>query len=55
MNRLIFSIFFLIFFSLSYGQNHTLSGYLRDAESGEELLYATVSVVGQSAGVETNV
>lgn len=54
MNRLIFSIFFLIFFSLSYGQNHTLSGYLRDAESGEELLYATVSVVGQSAGVNTN-
>lgn len=35
-------------------QNHTLSGYLRDAASGEELLYATVRVVGSDKGATTN-
>ena len=37
-----------------FSQDVTLSGYLRDASSGEELLYATVSVAGTSRGVTTN-
>ncbi len=36
------------------GQEHSISGHLRDAESGEELIYATVSVAGTSQGVNTN-
>lgn len=41
-------------FQLSFGQNFTLSGYMRDNSTGEELLFATVSVVGTSQGVTTN-
>ncbi len=37
-----------------FAQDFTLSGYLRDASTGEELLYATVSVAGTSQGVTTN-
>ena len=37
-----------------FAQDFTLSGYMRDAESGEELLYATVSAEGTTAGVTTN-
>ena len=36
------------------GQNYTISGYMRDASNGEELLYATVAVKGKSAGATTN-
>ena len=35
-------------------QDFTLSGYLRDAETGEELLYATVYVEGSEKGTTTN-
>ncbi|MBL7825586.1 MAG: TonB-dependent receptor [Saprospiraceae bacterium] len=42
----------LPFFGIT--QNFTLSGYLRDAESGEELLYASVSIVGEGKGANTN-
>jgi hypothetical protein len=35
-------------------QDFTLSGYLRDAKTGEELLYATVYVEGSSQGSVTN-
>lgn len=35
-------------------QNRTLSGYLRDAASGEELLYATVRVLDTDKGATTN-
>ena len=38
----------------AFAQDFTLSGYLRDANTGEELLYATVSVAGTSQGVTTN-
>ena len=39
---------------LASSQNFTLSGYIRDADSGEELLYASVSVAGTTQGVTTN-
>lgn len=42
-----------VFSSLS-AQDYTISGYLRDADSGEELLYATVSIPSESVGVNTN-
>ena len=47
---------FILFFcsQILVGQNFTLSGYLRDANTGEELLYATVSVLGTSQGITTN-
>ncbi len=35
-------------------QDFTVSGYLKDASSGEELLYATVSVEGTTIGANTN-
>ena len=35
-------------------QKYTVSGYLKDASSGEELLYATVSVEGTTIGANTN-
>lgn len=39
---------------LGFSQNKTLSGYLQDAATGEELLYATVAVPSINAGVTTN-
>ncbi len=40
---------------LSFAQeNFTVSGYMRDASSGEELLYANVVVTGTTQGVTTN-
>lgn len=51
----LFSTTLAMFFCLStFAQNFTVSGYLRDAETGEELLYATVRVPGTSQGVSTN-
>lgn len=38
-----------------FGQeNYTISGYMRDASSGEELLYANVEVKETGSGVSTN-
>lgn len=37
-----------------HAQDFTVSGYLKDAASGEELLYATVSVEGTTIGANTN-
>lgn len=54
---MIFRSFLLLFLCCTTGlfaQNHTLSGYLRDAASGEELLYATVRVVDSDKGATTN-
>jgi hypothetical protein len=39
---------------IATAQDFTLSGYLRDAETGEDLLYATVFVEGTSQGSVTN-
>ncbi|NUO03038.1 MAG: TonB-dependent receptor [Saprospiraceae bacterium] len=51
------SLLFFVFLAqtlLVHSQTHTLSGYLRDAASGEELLYATVSVPSLNQGATTN-
>ncbi|MGM0624495.1 MAG: TonB-dependent receptor [Bacteroidota bacterium] len=49
-------IFFLLSFFITAGfaQKHTISGYVRDAETGEELIGANVSVEGQNIGATTN-
>ena len=50
-------LFYLLIFIpiIGFGQEkYTLSGYLQDAASGEELLYANVVVKGTSQGVTTN-
>ncbi|MFP4665060.1 MAG: TonB-dependent receptor [Bacteroidales bacterium] len=49
-------IFFLLSFFITTGfaQKHTISGYVRDAGTGEELLGANVSVEGQNIGATTN-
>ena len=44
----------LVIVNVASAQDFTLSGYLRDAETGEELLYATVYVEGSSKGTTTN-
>lgn len=55
MIRKIFAILFLLMTVSWLGaQDLTVSGYMRDADSGEELLYANVSVVGTTNGVTTN-
>ena len=54
MKKHILSLALLLFGTTAFAQDFTLSGYMRDVESGEELLYATVSVEGTTAGVTTN-
>lgn len=48
-------LFTCIFVSRGYGQqNHSLSGYIRDAETGEDLIGATIYAPGQNLGTITN-
>jgi hypothetical protein len=54
MRRLILTALSILLSVSAFAQDFTLSGYLRDASTGEELLYATVSVAGTSQGVTTN-
>ncbi len=54
MRPLIFTMLGVLISVCTFAQHFTLSGYLRDADTGEELLYATVSVAGTSEGVSTN-
>ncbi len=44
----------ILFSILSIAQNYTISGFLRDNQTGEELLFATVFVKGASDGTTTN-
>ena len=44
----------LMIVNVASAQDFTLSGYLRDAETGEELLFASVYVEGSSKGTTTN-
>lgn len=54
--KLLLSILLLVVTSVSFSQNYTISGSLRDAETGEDLVGARVLVKGQSGvGVVTNV
>lgn len=51
------SILFFVFLAQTaccFSQTFTLSGYLRDAASGEELLYASVSIPETDKGATTN-
>ncbi len=54
--RKIFFIFLVAcsFIQLHAQEEYTLSGYLKDASTGEELLYATVAVKGTTIGANTN-
>ena len=49
--------FLLLFLFVAFGvqaQNYTLSGSLKDASTGEDLIYATVAVQSLNKGVNTN-
>ncbi len=51
------NIIFLFFFFLlinTFSQNYTISGYVRDDNSGEELLYSTIYVEEIKQGFSTN-
>ena len=55
LKRTIFiGLCFALISPLLKAQNFTLSGYLRDQETGEELLYGSVAVKNTSDGVTTN-
>lgn len=55
LKRTIFiGLCFALITPLLKAQNFTLSGYLRDQETGEELLYGSVAVKNTSDGVTTN-
>jgi hypothetical protein len=51
---LVAGLLLVITTSTATAQDFTLSGYLQDAETGEDLLYATVFVEGTSQGSVTN-
>lgn len=53
--RKLINISLLLFLStVTFAQDFTLSGFMRDAATGEELLYATVLVKETGQGVTTN-
>ncbi len=47
-------IIFCCCYIFSFAQDYTISGYMRDASTGEELLYATVYVAETGEGATTN-
>ena len=55
MHNTIWGIICLLLFSLSsYGQKHTISGYIKDASSGEDLIGANVIITSEKKGTTTN-
>ncbi len=55
MKKLLLVIFALLLLQNTYAQTtYTLSGYLRDGESGEELLFGNVAIPETGQGVSTN-
>ena len=55
MLRIVLSLFFgLIFNSVNANQNFTISGYVRDAATGETLIGANISVSKENKTVNTN-
>ncbi|GLR19659.1 TonB-dependent receptor [Portibacter lacus] len=50
---LLLALFFSSVIAVS-AQSFTLSGYMKDQDTGEDLMYATVSVDGSGEGVTTN-
>lgn len=49
-----FSFLFLLLANFLAGQTHTISGYIKDGENGEELLGATVFIEETKTGTVTN-
>jgi len=54
MQKLLTICGLLLFSTSIFAQDFTISGYMRDASSGEELLYATVLVKENGSGTTTN-
>ena len=54
MKNYLVTTLLLLLGAVLVAQDYTISGYMRDAKSGEELLYATVSAEGTTSGVSTN-
>ena len=52
LSIVIFSL--MVFAQVSYGQNYTLSGYIQDESTGENLIGATVYSLGDKQGAVTN-
>lgn len=54
INRLYLSILWMLFTCVALGQNQTVSGYVRNAQTGETLIGASVFVEGSTQGTYTN-
>src|SRR5437867_10788833 len=55
MRKKIFLITFSLLPFLCFSQNrYTLSGYIKDAQNGETLIGATITVKGQTKGISSN-
>ena len=50
-----FAIIYFLVFGFINSQTHTLSGYVKDANSGEALIGASVLIEGEGKGASTNV
>ena len=54
MRSLIFTLFLIITFNISYSQSGVLKGYVKDATSNEEIPFANVFVEQLNSGVPTD-
>jgi hypothetical protein len=55
MNTKLFLIITILFFTLTaWSQKYTISGYIRDSESGEDLIGANIIVTNSNKGATTN-
>ena len=54
MRSLIFIVYLIITFNISYSQNGVLKGYVKDATSNEEIPFANVFVEQLNSGVATD-
>lgn len=52
--RFIYTLFLLFIATSIFSQKYTLSGYIKDKESGEELLGANILVKDKNVGTTTN-
>ncbi|MGK7395826.1 MAG: TonB-dependent receptor [Candidatus Cyclobacteriaceae bacterium M3_2C_046] len=54
-SKFIFTVAGLLFIHFFIkGQNHTINGYVKDADTGEALIGATIYLTGQKTGTTTN-
>lgn len=54
MKKLELFVFYVSIYIFSFSQNFTISGYIKDKETGEELLGAIVRVINTNFGTATN-